>query len=228
MIRENATAILQTIDEAARKSGRRVSDITVIGVTKTVGVENMRELIAAGITNIGENRVQELLPKYEALKDEAVSYHFIGHLQKNKVKFIIDKVKYIHSVDSIGLAEEINKRAKTLGKKMKILTEVNIAGESSKFGVMPKNTAEFVERLSKFTNLEVVGLMCMPPMVDDSEKNRHYFASLRNIFVDINEKFHYYFEMRHLSMGMTGDFRVAIEEGATMVRIGSGFFGGQG
>ena len=228
MIRENASVILQEVDEAAKKSGREASDITVIGVTKTVDTKSIKELIAAGVTNIGENRVQEFLPKYEALRNEDVNFHFIGHLQRNKVKFIIDKVEYIHSVDSFGLAEEIDKRAKVLGKRVKIFTEVNIADESSKFGVMPKNAVGFIENLTKFTNLEVVGLMCMPPMVDNPEDNRVYFASLRNILVDINEKFLYYSGMRHLSMGMTGDFRVAIEEGATMVRIGSGFFGERG
>ena len=225
MIHENASAIMQTVDEAAKKSGRKASDITVIGVTKTVDDKSIKELIAAGINNIGENRVQEFLPKYEALKDEDVNFHFIGHLQRNKVKFIIDKVEYIHSVDSLSLAEEINKRAAAIGKKIKILTEINIADEKSKFGVTSKNVEEFVENLKKFTNLEVAGLMCMPPLVDDPEENRAFFAMLRNILVDINKKFLYYPVMRHLSMGMTGDFRVAIEEGATMVRIGSGFFG---
>ena len=224
MICENASAILREVDEAAKKSGRKASDITVIGVTKTVDANSIKELIAAGVANIGENRVQEFLPKYESLKGEDVNFHFIGHLQRNKVKFIIDKVEYIHSVDSLGLAEEIDKRAGAIGKRAKILTEVNIADESSKFGIMPKDTGKFIENLKKFTNLEVVGLMCMPPLVDDSEKNRTYFAMLRNILVDINDKFLYYSAMRHLSMGMTGDFRVAIEEGATMVRIGSGFF----
>ena len=228
MVRENAAAILHTIDEAARKSGRRTNDIAIIGVTKTVDVTSIKELIAAGVTDIGENRVQEFLPKYEALKVEKPVFHFIGHLQRNKVKFIVDKVEYIHSVDSHELAEEIDKRAGQIGKKIKILTEINIANESSKFGVLPKDACKFVENLQKFTNLELVGLMCMPPMVDDPEENRVYFAMLRNILVDINERFLYYSEMRHLSMGMTGDFRVAIEEGATMVRIGSGFFGERG
>ena len=228
MICENASVILQAIDDTAKKTGRRASDITVIGVTKTVGAESIKELIASGVKDIGENRVQEFLPKYEALKDEGACFHFIGHLQRNKVRFIIDKVEYIHSVDSLELAEEINKRAEAHGKKVKILTEINIADESSKFGVMPKNAVEFVGNLTKFTNLEPVGLMCMPPMVEYPEENRAYFAMLRNILVDINERFLYYSAMRHLSMGMTGDYRVAIEEGATMVRIGSGFFGEQG
>ena len=225
MIRDNAAAILQIVDEAAKKSGRKPGDITVIGVTKTVDTNSIKELIAAGITDIGENRVQEFLPKYEVLKNEGARFHFIGHLQRNKVKFIIDKVEYIHSVDSLALADEINKRAFAIGKKIKIFAEINIANEESKFGVMPKNAVEFAENIKKFTNLELVGLMCMPPLVDNPEKNRAYFALLRNILVDINKKILYYSGMRHLSMGMTGDFRVAIEEGATMVRIGSGFFG---
>ena len=228
MIQKNVLAILHEVDEAAKKSGRRASDITVIGVTKTVDIKSIKELLDAGVTDIGENRVQEFLPKHEALKTEDVRFHFIGHLQRNKVKTVVDKVEYIHSVDSLELAEEIDKRAGAIGKKMKILTEINIADEASKFGIMPKNTGEFVENLKKFTNLEVVGLMCMPPMVEDPEENRAYFAMLRNILVDINDKFLYYSVMRHLSMGMTGDFRVAIEEGATMVRIGSGFFGERG
>ena len=225
MIQNNAAAILKEIDEAAKKSGRALCDITVIGVTKTVDTDSIKELISAGVTDIGENRVQEFLPKYENLKSVGARFHFIGHLQRNKVKFIIDKVEYIHSVDSLALAEEINRRAGAIGKKMKIFAEINIANEQSKFGILPKNALEFVENIKKFTNLELVGLMCMPPLVDNPQQNRAYFALLRNILVDINKKFLYYSGVRHLSMGMTGDFRVAIEEGATMVRIGSGFFG---
>ena len=225
MIRENAHAVLQAVDEAAKKSGRKASEITVIGVTKTIKPQTIKELIAAGIAHIGENRVQEFLPKHEVLKDAGATFHFIGHLQSNKVKFVIDKVSYIHSVDSIRLAEEINKRAEDRGGKIKIFVEVNIAEEPSKFGISPEKIYKFVETLSKFTNLEAVGLMCVPPMVENPENNRMYFAMMRNLLVDINEKFLYYSGIRHLSMGMTGDFRVAIEEGATMVRIGSGFFG---
>ena len=228
MISDNASAILQQVDEAAKKSGRKASDITVIGVTKTVALKSIKELLAAGVTNIGENRVQEFLPKYEILKHEGASFHFIGHLQRNKVKFIVDKVEYIHSVDSASLAEEVDKRAGILGKKAKIMIEVNIADENSKIGVSSNKVMPFVETLGKYTNLEVVGLMCIPPMVENPEKNRGHFANLRNILVDINERFLYYSTMRHLSMGMTGDFLVAIEEGATMVRIASGFFGERG
>lgn len=223
MIGANVERVLEAAEKAANKSGRSLEDITIIGVTKNVEPARIRELIRAGITNIGENRVQEFLPKYEVLKDEKCTFHFIGHLQRNKVKFVTDKVEYIHSVDSLPLAKEINQRAN--GKKVKILLEINLAEETTKIGVLPKNIYDTLEELTGYPFLKLVGLMCIPPMVVNPENNRRYFESLRKIFVDIKGKFLYYADMKHLSMGMTGDFTVAIEEGATMVRIGSGFFG---
>ena len=223
MIGQNVKAVLERVNAAVKKSGRSPSDVTVIGVTKTVEPARIKELIRAGITHIGENRVQEFLPKYEVLKDEGCTFHFIGHLQKNKVKFLMDKVGFIHSVDSLALAKEINQRAN--GKRMKVFLEINVAEEATKIGILPKKIIDFAEKMTEYTWLEPVGLMCVPPVDENPENSRRYFEMLRNIMVDINQKNLYYACMKHLSMGMSGDFDIAIEEGATMVRIGSGFFG---
>ena len=223
MVGQNVEAVLERVGAAAKKSGRAPSDITVIGVTKTVEPSRIKELIRAGVTHIGENRVQEFLPKYEALKNEGCVFHFIGHLQKNKVRFIMDKVEYIHSLDSLTLAKEINQRAN--GNRMKVFLEINVAEEANKIGILPKKIFDFAEKLTEYTWLEPIGLMCVPPMNENPENSRRYFEMLTNILVDIKQKNHYYAGMKHLSMGMSGDFDIAIEEGATMVRIGSGFFG---
>ena len=223
MISQNVEAVLEKVESAAKKTGRSLSDITVIGVTKTVEPVRIKELIRAGITNIGENRVQEFLPKYEALKDAGCTFHFIGHLQRNKVKFVMDKVEYIHSVDKLSLASEINSRAN--GKKIKIFLEINVAEEPNKIGILPKNAIEFAEKLTEYTYLDPIGLMCVPPLNENPENSRRYFDLLRQLSIDIKQKIHYYADMKHLSMGMSGDFDIAIEEGATMVRIGSRFFG---
>jgi len=218
-IQQNLTTITDSISIAAAKSGRNPTDIQLIGVTKSINTEAIQYLMAAGVTSLGENRVQDFLPKYDTLKDIAPTWHFIGHLQRNKVKFIIDKVAMIHSIDSLTLADEINKRAKQQNKVIDALIEVNIANETSKHGINPKNAANLAAELVTFTNINIKGLMCIAPFVEDPEENRIHFKNMRNLLLDINAKHPH--NLTELSMGMSGDYTTAIEEGATMVRIGT-------
>ena len=171
-----------------------------------------------------ENKVQEITEKYDALPRD-ISWHMIGHLQRNKVKYIIDKVDYIHSVDSVRLAETIEKEAAKHNLTVKILVEVNVAGEESKFGLSPEEVLPFIEEISEFSHIQVCGLMTIAPFVENPEENRPYFSRLRKLSVDIDSKKVNNVNMSMLSMGMTNDYEVAIEEGATMVRIGTGLFG---
>jgi len=224
-IYENVAKIRETIAASAKKSGRDPQDIKLIGVTKTIELPQIKELIAADVTDIGENRVQEFLPKYEALNTENINWHFIGHLQRNKVKFIADKVDLIHSVDSLPLAQEINRCAEKYGRIINILVEINIAEEFSKFGISSDEILEFIKNLVKLPNIRFSGLMCIPPFVENAEKNRRFFENLRNLQLDIQGACLYDTTRFELSMGMTGDYSVAIEEGATMVRIGTALFG---
>jgi len=206
---------------AAKKSGRNQADVQLIGVTKSIDPERIRQLITAGVTNLGENRVQDFLPKYETLLEPtAPTWHFIGHLQRNKVKFIIDKVTMIHSLDSLPLAEEINKRAMQVGKIVDVLIEINIANEDSKHGIQISETHDFYSKLIIFSNIRVKGLMCIAPFVEKPEENRIHFKNMSNLFFDIKSK-HPHNSLTELSMGMSGDYVIAIEEGATIVRIGT-------
>lgn len=224
MIAENLKYVKEQIKIAAEKSGRSEKDILLLGVTKTVDVERIKELIGLGVKELGENRVQELTEKYEQIGDD-VDWHLIGHLQTNKVKYIIDKVKLIHSVDSIKLAEEIDRQAKKHNKVMDILIEINIGRELSKHGIYLENTEEFIDKLSNFRNVCVKGLMTVAPFVENPQENRHYFKQMRKKFIDIEAKKHDNVYMTYLSMGMTNDYCIAIEEGANIVRIGTGLFG---
>ena len=223
-IAENILQVKENIERAAQKSGRNASDITLIGVSKTVSVEHIQKAITLGITNFGENKVQELLSKYEVVTDDP-TWHMIGHLQTNKVKYIVDKVKLIHSVDSIKLAQVIDKRAKQHHIVSDILIEINVADEQTKHGISIKNAHELIEQMNNLTNVKTKGLMCIAPFVENQEENRVYFEKMYRLFVDIKAKRLHNIEMRFLSMGMTGDYQVAIEEGANMVRIGTGIFG---
>jgi pyridoxal phosphate enzyme (YggS family) len=222
-IKENVAAITRAISDSAKKSGRNPAEIKLIGVTKTVDASRIKELLEAGVTEIGENRVQDFLPKYDVL--ENANWHFIGHLQRNKVKFIADKVKLIHSVDSLPLAQEINRRGEILNKEINILAEINIAGELSKFGIPPGDILEFAKNLVNMRFVRLRGLMCVPPFVENGEENRVFFTKMRNLLLDIQNVSSYDDETLELSMGMSGDFTTAIEEGATMVRIGTALFG---
>jgi hypothetical protein len=229
MVSDNVARVRENISAAAEKSGRTIEDITLVGVTKSVNIAHIRALLQEGILHLGENKVQEFLPKYAELSTEHPIWHFIGHLQRNKVKHIIDKVALIHSVDSIELANEIDKKAKLLNKTVDVLIEINIANEATKYGILPEKTKEFAERLFELTNIRLRGLMCVAPFVIKSEKNRTLFAKIKALSDKIMLDFHgispYTFLPLELSMGMSNDYTVAIEEGATIIRIGTALVG---
>lgn len=227
-ITENLTTIQTHIDQAKKRSAFS-NPCTLIAVSKTKPVEMLTEAYHAGIREFGENKVQELVEKYECLPKD-IHWHMIGHLQTNKVKYIIDKVALIHSVESDSLAAMIDKEAKKHGRIMPILVEVNIGDEESKFGVSKSEAKAFVNSLLKYENIKVCGLMCVAPYVENPEKNRQHFVALRQLSVDIaNENkdniISGKLSMDILSMGMSGDYEVAVEEGASFVRVGSSIFG---
>lgn len=224
IISENLERIKCNIKSAAQKSGRDESDILLLGVTKTIDIPRIQELMDLGVTSLGENRVQELTEKLDIIGNNA-QWHLIGHLQTNKVKYIIDKVKLIHSVDSLKLAAEIDKRAKEKNVIADILIEINIADEPSKHGIKPIGLGGFVQNLLSFDNLNIKGLMTVAPFVENPQNNRLYFRQMHNLFIDIQAKNKDNINMQYLSMGMTNDYEVAIEEGANIVRIGTGIFG---
>ena len=196
----------------------------MIAVSKTKPVSMLMEAYQYGCREFGENKVQELVEKYQIMPKD-IHWHMIGHLQRNKVKYIVDKVALIHSVDSLRLAEEISKEAVKKGLTVSVLIEVNIAGETSKFGTAAEETTELVRQAALLPGIRIKGLMTIAPFVENSEKNRQYFEILRQLAVDITKKNIDNVNMNVLSMGMTGDYMVAVEEGATMVRIGTGIFG---
>lgn len=212
------------IREAAKKTGRTEKDITLIGVTKTVNEDIIRESIRLGITDIGENRVQEMVRKYENIHED-VNWHMIGHLQTNKVKYVIDKVYLIHSLDRMSLAKELQKRASNLNITVNTLVQVNIAEEDTKFGLIGDEVIPFIEKILDFNNLRIKGLMTIAPFDENPENVRHVFRQLKGLAKDIESKGYETVEMKYLSMGMTNDFEIAIEEGSNMVRIGTGIFG---
>ena len=224
MIKENLISVENEIREACLRAGRRREDVTLIAVSKTKPVSDLEEAYALGVRVFGENKVQELADKYEVLPKD-IEWHMIGHLQRNKEKYIIDKVALIHSVDSLRLAETIEKEAAKRNITVNILIEVNVAREESKFGLMPEELEEFIAKISDFSHIRVKGLMTLAPYVADSEENRVIFQRLHKLSVDIETKNVDNITMRVLSMGMTNDYSVAVEEGATMVRVGTGIFG---
>ncbi len=218
-IKENIQAVKETIARACEKSGRKAEDVTLIAVSKTKPVEMLMEAYACGCRDFGENKVQELLDKYEVMPKD-IRWHMIGHLQRNKVKYIVDKVWMIHSVDSLRLAEEISKEATKKNICVNILIEVNVANEETKFGITCEEVRQLVQDVAKLPNICIKGLMTIAPFVQDAEENRIYFSKLKKLAVDIMEE-----NMENLSMGMTGDYGVAVSEGATYVRVGTGIFG---
>lgn len=224
MLKENLAFVENQLQEACRRSGRTRDEVTLIAVSKTKPVSDLMEAYGLGVRVFGENKVQELVDKYEAMPKD-IRWHMIGHLQRNKVKYIIDKVDLIHSVDSVRLAETIEKEAAKHNIIVNILIEVNVAGEESKFGLAPEDVPEFILEVAKFKHIRVMGLMTIAPFVDNSEENRRIFQLLRKLSVDIAAKNVDNITMRILSMGMTNDYTVAVEEGATMVRVGTGIFG---
>ena len=224
MIKENLSYVEEKIAKACARVGRKREEVTLIAVSKTKPVECIKEAMEYGIVDFGENKVQEIVEKYETIL-EPLNWHMIGHLQRNKVKYIVDKVVLIHSVDSLRLAEQINEEAKKKNVIAKILIEVNMAGEESKFGVKPEETLSLIEQIALLTNVKIMGLMTIAPYVENGEENRVYFQKMRKLNIDIKSKNIDNVCMDVLSMGMTGDYEVAVEEGATMVRVGTGIFG---
>ncbi len=223
-IKENIISTKNDIDRIAKKSGGKEGDVLLCAVTKTRSVEEINEALLGGITDIGENKVQEILEKYDFV--EPCRWHLIGHLQTNKVKYIVDKVFMIHSVDSIRLAEEINRRCIKLGRTMNILIQVNSAMEDTKFGVPPEETESLIsEILNKCPNIMIKGLMVIAPFSDEPENVRKYFQKGKTLYDKYSKIQHEKLDFQFLSMGMSNDFQVAIEEGSNIVRIGTAIFG---
>ena len=224
MLKENLTEVQSRVEQACKRAGRDVTEVTLIAVSKTKPVTDLQEIYNAGVRDFGENKVQEMCDKMEKMPKD-INWHMIGHLQRNKVKYIVGNVALIHSVDSYRLAEEINIQAKKKGNVVPILVEVNIADETTKFGVSKEDAMELVRQIASLDALSIKGLMTIAPYVVDPEENRAYFRKIKELSVDIDNQNIDNVSMDILSMGMTGDFEVAIEEGATMVRVGTGIFG---
>jgi len=222
--KKNLEVIEENICNACKKAGRSRDEVTLIAVSKTTPVEDLQAVYDLNIRDFGENKVQELRDKIEVMPND-MKWHMIGHLQRNKVKYIIGKVELIHSVDSLRLAEEISKQAKKNNVNADILVEVNIGDEDSKFGISTDEVIELVKDIAKLENISIKGLMCVAPYVVDSEENRPLFHKIKDLSVDIMSENIDNVSMSILSMGMSNDYQVAIEEGATMVRIGSNLFG---
>ncbi len=222
--KKNLEIIEENICNACKKAGRSRDEVTLIAVSKTKPVEDLQAVYDLNIRDFGENKVQELKDKIEVMPKD-MKWHMIGHLQRNKVKYIIGKVELIHSVDSLRLAEEISKQAKKNNVNADILVEVNIGDEDSKFGISTDEVIELVKDIAKLENISIKGLMCVAPYVVDSEENRPLFHKIKDLSVDIMSENIDNVSMSILSMGMSNDYQVAIEEGATMVRIGSNLFG---
>ena len=223
MIRENLREVEEKISQACIRSGRDRSEVLLIAVSKTKPLEMIEEAAGCNQVDFGENKVQELCTKYE--KFPTLRWHMIGHLQRNKVRQVVGKAFLIHSVDSLRLAETIEAEAAKIGVTAKILLEVNVAEEESKFGLKMEEVIPLAEEISKMEHIHILGLMTIAPFVSDPEENRPIFRKLRQLSVDIKEKNMNNVDMDVLSMGMTNDYEVAVEEGATMVRVGTGIFG---
>ena len=224
MLKENLIQVEEHIANACQKAGRKREEVTLIAVSKTKPISALQEIYQCGMRDFGENKVQELTDKYPQMPAD-VKWHMIGHLQRNKVKYIVDKVSLIHSVDSFRLAEEISKEALKKNVTVSVLIELNIHGEESKFGVSNEELMTLIRDISVLPNIQIKGLMTVAPYVENPEDNRLLFRKIKQLSVDINSKNIDNVSMEILSMGMTNDYTVAIEEGATMVRVGTGIFG---
>ena len=227
MIREKLNAVEQAVEASCAKAGRERGDVTLIAVSKTRPLSDLREAYEAGVRDFGENKVQELMDKIPEMPSD-IRWHMIGHLQRNKVKYIVGKVAMIHSVDSLRLAEEISKEAVRKNTEVDILIEINVSGEESKYGVPVAETPGLVEQIALLPAIHIKGLMTIAPFTEDPEENRIFFRKLKQLSVDMGRKNIDNVTMGFLSvlsMGMTGDYAVAIEEGATCVRVGTGIFG---
>lgn len=224
MVSDNYKEVLKEVQDAAVNANRNNEDVLLIAVSKTKPEENIKELYDIGVRDFGENKVQEMCDKYEHLPKD-IRWHLIGHLQRNKVKYIVDKVHLIHSVDSVRLATEIQNEASKKNVIVNILIQVNVACEESKFGLDTKETEEIIRTIANMPNIRIQGLMTIAPFVENGEDNREIFRKLKQLSVDIDGKNIDNVCMNVLSMGMSGDYTVAIEEGATMVRVGTSIFG---
>ncbi len=224
MLKANLDHVRKLVDEACERSGRDASEVTIVAVSKTKPEEAIMELYEAGHRDFGENYIQELRKKHDDLPKD-IRWHMIGHLQRNKVKYIAEYIHLIHSVDSYALAETIDKEAAKHNRIIPILIEVNVGGEESKFGVTPEETTALVEQISHLPNIRIEGLMTSAPYVEDPEEDRECFANLRDLSVDIDSKKIDNVKVNALSMGMSNDYIVAVEEGSTMVRVGTSIFG---
>ena len=224
MIKGNLDDVYRNIEEACQNAGRSKEDVTLIAVSKTKPISMLMEAYEHGCREFGENKVQELIDKYEVMPKD-IKWHMIGHLQRNKVKYVVGKAALIHSVDSLKIAEEISREAVKKQVEVSILIEVNIAGEDTKFGVTAEDAEQLVRDAASLPGIHIKGLMTIAPFTMNPEENRQYFAMLKQLSVDINQKNIDNVNMNVLSMGMTGDYMVAIEEGASYVRVGTGIFG---
>ena len=225
MIRENLLEVREKVLRACKRAGRDPQDVTLIAVSKTKPVEDLCEAMKEGQKIFGENKVQEIMAKQEYFQDPTIEWHMIGHLQRNKVHYLIGNVALIHAVDSIRLAEQIEQASQKAGVTTDILLEVNMAREESKFGFMEEEVCAALDAMKNLAHVNVRGLMTIAPFVENAEENRPVFQQMYKLFVDMKAKTTDNIHMDILSMGMTGDYEVAIEEGATMVRVGTGIFG---
>lgn len=224
MLYENYEKVVENVKNACARSGRDFQDVTIIAVSKTKPLSDVEELLAHGVTEFGENKVQEMVDKYEHVS-KPVNWHLIGHLQTNKVKYIVDKACLIHSVDSVHLAKEIEKEAAKKDVIAKVLIEVNIAQEESKFGIREDEVYSLIDAVKDMPHVHVMGLMTIAPFVENPEENRIYFRKMHQLLLDIKSKCIDNVDMNVLSMGMTNDYEIAVEEGATMIRVGTAIFG---
>ncbi len=224
-VRENVRSILQQVRQTALEAGRDPQQVQVMAVTKTVAPELVNAAIAEGITLLGENKAQELCEKYDSYCKEGVSIHFIGHLQTNKVRQIVDKVCMIESVDSVKLAREIERQCANIGKVMDVLVEVNIGAEESKSGVSPEQLPALLQEIGQFEHIRVRGLMAIPPVCEDEQQVSQYFSQMSQLFIDIKQKKYDNINMEILSMGMSADYPIAVQQGSNIVRIGTAMFG---
>ena len=224
MLKENLENVKKLVEEACLRTGRNTSDVTIVAVSKTKPEEDIMELYRAGQRDFGENYIQELRKKHDDLPKD-IRWHMIGHLQRNKVKYIAEYIHLIHSVDSYALAETINREAAKHNRVIPVLIEVNVGGEESKFGVSPEEAADLVSDISRLPNVHIEGLMTSAPFYEDPEEDRECFAKLRDLSVDIESKRIDNVKVNALSMGMSNDYIVAVEEGSTMVRVGTSIFG---
>lgn len=224
MIKDNIKIVEENIRTSAKAAGREAEAVTLIAVSKTKPAAMLEEAYACGCRDFGENKVQELMDKYEVMPKD-IRWHMIGHLQRNKVKYIVGKVALIHSVDSLRLAEEISREAMKKEIEVNILIEVNIAKEDSKFGTTTEEAIQLARSIAELSNIKIKGLMTIAPYVENAEDNRQYFIKLNQLSVDMMKENIDNVNMDVLSMGMTGDYQVAVSEGATLVRVGTGIFG---